>query len=133
MASTVRVPSVPLICRLSTMVATPGTVMVVFGAGWSDSAISPTWPLTMLAPPVTRPVLGSKLHADVTARTCRSSSTDWMSTRVDDALVASAVSLLISARSRAPRLTVASVTGDTPGWVASATGGRLTTPVASAP
>ena len=51
---------------------------------------------------------------------------------VDDALVASAVSLTMSAV-RTPRLMCASVTGEVPVDVASATGATLTRPVAFTP
>jgi hypothetical protein len=128
-----------MVCRLSVMSAIPGTVIIVFGAGlvatWSDRRPA-MLPPTMLEVPLTVPVLGSKLHDDVTTlasrctRGVRSATTCAM---VDDALVASAVSVTRSVVRMLPRLMCASVTGEVPGDVASATEATLIRPVAFRP
>src|SRR6201995_1998102 len=145
MASTVSVPSAAVTCRLRVIVATsrPATVTstFVFGAALAARVMlgrptSATRPLVIPEVPVTVPVFVSKVHDDVTAeaRTAatavRGASTVAM---VDDASVASAVSVITPVVSRPATLTLATVAGEVPGKLAGATGARVISPVAAAP
>src|ERR1700760_469080 len=141
MASTVSVPSVGSVtCRLRVIVATPGTLTVVFGAAAASSVIvgrpaSVTTPSVMPEVPLTVPALGSKVQDDVTAEAVRPvpvarvAATSAMS---DDALTRLALSVTTPVVSRPAASMLATVTGELP-VVAWATGARVIRPVAAAP
>src|ERR1700761_7160463 len=141
MASTVSVPSVgSVVCRLSVIVATPGTSTVVFGPALAASVSSGTpatvtLPPVMLEVPVTAPVSASNAQDDVTAVAFRAVPVTRVaatSAMVDDAVVRLARSVITPVVSRPATSMSATVTGELP-VVAWATGSMVTAPVAAGP